>query len=349
MTVVDSSAILVAGLAGRIVDGPGGYTGVDGDAQWAAEVRRLAKLRNATILAHNYQLPAIQDVADHVGDSLALSRIAAEAPEDTIVFCGVHFMAETAKILSPGKTVLIPDQRAGCSLADSITADDLAAWKAEYPDAVVVSYVNTTAAVKALTDICCTSSNAVEVVQSIPADREVLFCPDQFLGAHVKRMTGRENLHIWAGECHVHAGINGDELAAQATSHPDAELYVHPECGCATSALYLAGEGAFPADRVKILSTGGMLDAARASSAKQVLVATEVGMLHQLRRAAPGIDFQAVNDRASCKYMKMITPAALLRCLIDGADEVDVDPSTADRARASVQRMIEIGRPGGGE
>ena len=349
MTVVDSSDTLAAGLAGRIVDGPGGYTGVDGDAQWAAEVRRLAKLRNATILAHNYQLPAIQDVADHLGDSLALSRIAAEAPEDTIVFCGVHFMAETAKILSPGKTVLIPDQRAGCSLADSITADDLAAWKAEYPDAVVVSYVNTTAAVKALTDICCTSSNAVEVVQSIPADRAVLFCPDQFLGAHVKRMTGRENLHIWAGECHVHAGINGDELAAQATSHPDAELYVHPECGCATSALYLAGEGAFPADRVKILSTGGMLDAAKASSAKQVLVATEVGMLHQLRRAAPGIDFQAVNDRASCKYMKMITPAALLRCLVEGADEVDVDPGTAARARASVQRMIEIGQPGGGE
>jgi quinolinate synthase len=349
MTVVDPTDAMVSVLADRILDDPGGYTGVDGDAEWAAEVRRLATLRNATILAHNYQLPAIQDVADHVGDSLALSRIAAEAPEDTIVFCGVHFMAETAKILSPDKTVLIPDQRAGCSLADSITADELAEWKAEYPNAVVVSYVNTTAAVKALTDICCTSSNAVEVVDSIPADREVLFCPDQFLGAHVRRMTGRQNLHIWAGECHVHAGINGDELAAQARSHPDAELYVHPECGCATSALYLAGEGAFPQDRVKILSTGGMLDAARASDARQVLVATEVGMLHQLRRAAPGIDFQAVNDRASCKYMKMITPAALLRCLVDGADEVDVDAVTASRARASVQRMIEIGTPGGGE
>jgi len=348
MTVADRTDVAGA-LAARITDGPGGFTGVEGDEQWAAEVRRLARLRNATILAHNYQLPAIQDVADHVGDSLALSRIAAEADEDTIVFCGVHFMAETAKILSPAKTVLIPDRRAGCSLADSITADELAAWKEEHPGAVVVSYVNTTAAVKALTDVCCTSSNAVEVVDSIPADREVLFCPDQFLGAHVKRMTGRENLHIWAGECHVHAGINGDELAAQARRHPDAELYVHPECGCATSALYLAGEGAFPADRVKILSTGGMLDAARESHATQVLVATEVGMLHQLRRAAPGVDFQAVNDRASCRYMKMITPAALLRCLIDGADEVDVDNDTADRARTSVQRMIAIGQPGGGE
>ena len=326
-----------------------GYTGVEPDAEWAAEVRRLAARRNATILAHNYQVPAIQDVADHVGDSLALSRIAADAPEQTIVFCGVHFMAETAKILSPEKTVLIPDARAGCSLADSITADDLAAWKAEHPDAVVVSYVNTTAAVKALTDICCTSANAVDVVASIPEDREVLFCPDQFLGAHVRRVTGRKNLHIWAGECHVHAGINGDELADQARAHPDAELFVHPECGCATSALYLAGEGAVPAERVKILSTGGMLDAARATRAREVLVATEIGMLHQLRKAAPEVDFRAVNDRASCKFMKMITPAALLRCLVEGADEVDVDPETARLARRSVQRMIEIGQPGGGE
>ncbi len=335
--------------AARIVNSASGYTGVDGDEQWAAEVRRLARLRGATILAHNYQLPPIQDVADHVGDSLALSRVAADAPEDTIVFCGVHFMAETAKILSPHKTVLIPDQRAGCSLADSITVDELQAWKDEYPDAVVVSYVNTTAAVKALTDICCTSSNAVDVVASIDPDRDVLFCPDQFLGAHVRRVTGRTNLHIWAGECHVHAGINGDELTEQARSHPDAELYVHPECGCATSALYLAGAGAFPPERVKILSTGGMLDAAHETRARQVLVATEVGMLYQLRRAAPDVDFRAVNDRASCRYMKMITPAALLRCLLDGADEVDVDAETSRRAHRSVQRMIEIGQPGGGE
>jgi quinolinate synthase len=301
------------------------------------------------LLAHNYQLPEIQDVADHVGDSLALSRIAAASDAGTIVFCGVHFMAETAKILSPDKTVLIPDARAGCSLADSITAADLRAWKAEHPDAVVVSYVNTTAEVKAETDICCTSSNAVEVVTSIPAERPVLFCPDQFLGAHVRRITGRRNLHIWAGECHVHAGINGPELAAKAAADPEADLFIHPECGCATSALYLAGAGAVPAERVKILSTGGMLDAARRTAARSVLVATEVGMLHQLRRAAPAVDFRAVNDRAYCRYMKMITPGAVLRALREGRDEVHVDPETAARARGAVQRMIEIGRPGGGE
>ncbi|MDF3280177.1 quinolinate synthase NadA [Gordonia sp. N1V] len=333
----------------RWVDGPGGYTGVEPTAEWAEEIRRLARARNATLLAHNYELPAIQDVADHVGDSLALSRIAAEVDSDEIVFCGVHFMAETAKILSPDKRVLIPDARAGCSLADSITADDLRAWKEEFPDAVVVSYVNTTAEVKGLTDICCTSSNAVDVVASIDPERDVLFLPDQFLGAHVKRETGRDNIHIWAGECHVHAGINGDELTAQANAHPDADLFIHPECGCATSALYLAGEGAVPDDRVKILSTGGMIDAARATGAKQVLVATEIGMLHQLRKAAPGIDFQAVNDRASCPYMKMITPAALLRALREGRDEVFVADDVAERARRSVERMIAIGNPGSGE
>lgn len=349
MTVVHRMDTLAEDMVASITNSATGYGGIDGDEQWANEIRRLAKLRGATVLAHNYQLPAIQDVADHVGDSLALSRVAAEAPEGTIVFCGVHFMAETAKILSPDKTVLIPDQRAGCSLADSITPDELRAWKDEHPDAVVVSYVNTAAAVKALTDICCTSSNAVDVVQSIDPDREVLFCPDQFLGAHVQRVTGRKNIHVWAGECHVHAGINGEELAEQARANPDAELYVHPECGCATSALYLAGEGAFPAERVKILSTGGMLDAAHQIRARQVLVATEVGILHQLRRAAPEVDFRAVNDRASCKYMKMITPAALLRCLVEGADEVYVDPETAAAGRRSVQRMAEIGQPGGGE
>ncbi|MFL6122547.1 quinolinate synthase NadA [Actinophytocola sp.] len=325
------------------------YSGVEPDSAWHDEVRRLAEERDAVLLAHNYQLPEIQDIADHTGDSLALSRIAAASDASTIIFCGVHFMAETAKILSPDKTVLIPDARAGCSLADSIDAAQLRAWKAEHPGAVVVSYVNTTAEVKAETDVCCTSSNAVDVVRSIPADREVLFLPDQFLGAHVRRETGRDNLHVWAGECHVHAGINGPELAARAAANPDADLFVHPECGCATSALYLAGEGVVPKDQVKILSTGDMVTEARATKASTVLVATEIGMLHQLRRAAPEIDFRAVNERASCRYMKMITPAALLRSLREGRDEVHVDAETAARARGAVQRMIEIGKPGGGE
>jgi quinolinate synthase len=323
--------------------------GMTADAAWADEVRELARRRNAVILAHNYQVPAIQDIADHVGDSLALSRVAAASDAATIVFCGVHFMAETAKILSPDKTVLIPDARAGCSRADSIDAAGLRAWKADHPGATVVSYVNTTAEVKAETDVCCTSSNAVEVVESIPADREVLFCPDQFLGAHVKRVTGRRNLHVWAGECHVHAGINGAQLAAKVAAEPNAELYIHPECGCATSALYLAGAGSVPAERVRLLSTGGMLDAARRTRAGSVLVATEVGMLHQLRRAAPDVRFTAVNERASCRYMKMITPAALLRSLRHGVDEVTVAPDIAERAHGAVQRMIEIGKPGGGE
>ncbi len=317
-------------------------------ARWARQIRELAEKRDAVILAHNYQVPEIQDVAHHVGDSLALSRIASAASHSVIVFCGVHFMAETAKILSPDKTVLIPDAQAGCSLADSLTADELRAWKAQNPGAVVVSYVNTTAEVKALTDICCTSSNAVDVVASIPADTPVLFGPDQFLGAHVRRILGRDNISVWGGECHVHAGINGAQLAAKARENPDADLYIHPECGCATSALYLAGAGAVPADRVKILSTGDMVTAAKRGSSRTVLVATEIGMLHQLRRAAPGVDFRAVNERASCKYMKMITPQKLLSSLEQMRDEVVVDPEVARRARGAVERMIAIGTSGGG-
>ncbi|MEY4373207.1 MAG: quinolinate synthetase [Actinomycetota bacterium] len=314
-------------------------------AEWADEVRRLARERDAVILAHNYQVAEIQDIADHVGDSLALSRVAATVDASVIVFCGVHFMAETAKILNPGKTVLIPDAAAGCSLADSITADQLRSWKAAYPGAVVVSYVNTTAAVKAETDICCTSSNAVEVVQSIPVEREILFCPDQFLGAHVQRITGRQNMHIWMGECHVHAGINGAELADLVHREPEAELFIHPECGCATSALYLATSGVVPKERTKILSTAGMVKAAHDTTAKKVLVATETGMLHQLRKANPITVFEPVNRAAVCKYMKMITPAKLLRSLQTMTDVVDVDPEIAVRARASVERMIAIGTP----
>lgn len=319
------------------------------DKAWAERIKELAEQRNAVILAHNYQIPEIQDVAHHTGDSLALSRKAAETDADIIVFCGVHFMAESAKILSPNKKVLIPDERAGCSLADSITADELRAWKAEHPDALVVSYVNTTAEVKALTDVCCTSSNAVDVVNSLPADKEILFCPDQFLGAYVKRETGRENIRIWAGECHVHAGISAQQLTQQTQDNPDADLYIHPECGCSNSALYLANEGLVPQERVHMLSTGQMITQSQKQPQNKVLVATETGMLHQLRQAAPDIDFQAVNDHAECKYMKMITPEALERCLVEETDEVTVPEDIANTARKSLEAMISIGNPGGGE
>jgi quinolinate synthase len=312
---------------------------------WAERIRTLAAEKDAVILAHNYQVPEIQDVAHHVGDSLALSRIAATVRQSTIIFCGVHFMAETAKILSYDKTILIPDERAGCSLADTITADQLREWKAQHPGAVVVSYVNTTAAVKAETDICCTSSNAVEVVASIPVDVPILFCPDQFLGAHVQRQTKRSNMHIWMGECHVHAGINGQDLKSMVEAEPDAELYVHPECGCATSALYLASEGVVPAERTHILSTGAMLDTARTTKARKVLVATETGMLHQLRKVNVTTEFQAVNRAAVCKYMKMITPEKLEHSLMYGNDVVDIPRDIADKARLSVERMIAIGTP----
>jgi quinolinate synthase len=305
---------------------------------WADTIQRLKHERDAVILAHNYQLPEIQDVADHVGDSLALARLAQQTAASVIVLAGVYFMAETAKILNPERTVLIPDQDAGCSLADSITAEQVRAWKREHPGAVVVAYVNTTAEVKAEVDMCCTSANAVDIVNAIPPQREVLFLPDQFLGAHVRRVTGRENLHVWLGECHVHAGIAPDELRRKAEADPAAELFIHPECGCATPALWQHGTGDLP--RAKVLSTSGMLTAAAQTTASTVLVATETGMLHQLRKARPDVSWQAVNPHATCRYMKMITPQSLERCLRDGATEVHVDPVIAGRARRAVETML---------
>ena len=313
------------------------------DAGWAERVRGLAAERGAVILAHNYQRAEIQEVADHVGDSLALARLAAASSARVIVLCGVYFMAETAKILAPDRTVLIPDARAGCSLADSITVEQLVGWKAEHPGAAVVAYVNTSAEVKAEADVCCTSANAAEVVSAIPASREVLFLPDQFLGAHVRRVTGRENLHVWAGECHVHAGISPQALRDAAAANPEAELFVHPECGCSTSALWQAGTGDLPAERTRVLSTGGMLAAARSTRAPAVLVATETGMLHQLRKANPDVRWEPVNPHASCHYMKMITAEALERCLRDGTAEVNVAPEIAARARHAVEAMIATG------
>lgn len=316
---------------------------------WHTEVRRLAAEHDAVILAHNYQAPEIQDVADHVGDSLALSRLAAASDAGTIVFAGVHFMAETAKILAPDRRVLIPDPAAGCSLADTITADQLREWKAEHPGAAVVAYVNTSAEVKAESDVCCTSSNAADVVRSIPEDREILFLPDQFLGAHVQRVTGRDNVRLWLGECHVHASISPTELTARVTAEPNAELFLHPECGCTTSALWLNSVGELPPERTHVLSTSGMLDRARVTSAKKVLVATEIGMLHQLRAANPRTVFEPVNPQASCRFMKMTTPDTLLRALRENVFEVAVDPDVAARARRAVERMVAIGNPSSGE
>ena len=313
------------------------------DADWMARIRRLAAEHDAVILAHNYQRPEIQEAADHVGDSLALARLAAASSARVIVLAGVYFMAETAKILCPERRVLIPDARAGCSLADSITAEQVRDWKREHPGAAVVAYVNTSAEVKAEADVCCTSANAAEIVAAIPAERDVLFLPDQFLGAHVRRVTGRDNVRVWLGECHVHAGISPAELRRKAAADPEAELYVHPECCCGTAALWQAGAGDLPAERTKILSTGGMLAAARSTTATAVLVATETGMLHQLRKANPAVRWEPVNPDAVCRYMKMITPQALERCLRDGVTEVLVDPDVAARARRAVEAMLTTG------
>ena len=316
---------------------------MDVNADWMARIRRLAAERDAVILAHNYQRPEIQEAADHVGDSLALARLAAASSARVIVLAGVYFMAETAKILCPERTVLIPDAAAGCSLADSVTAEQVREWKREHSGAAVVAYVNTSAEVKAEADVCCTSANAAEIVAALPAERDVLFLPDQFLGAHVRRVTGRANLHVWLGECHVHAGISPAELRRKAAADPEAELYVHPECGCGTAALWQAGAGDLPAERTKVLSTGGMLAAARSTRAPAVLVATETGMLHQLRKANPAVRWEPDNPDAVCRYMKMITPQALERCLRDGVTEVRVDPDVAARARRAVEAMLAVG------
>lgn len=308
-----------------------------------AEIEVWKEKRNAIILAHNYQLPEIQDIADVLGDSLALARAAEETTADVIVFCGVHFMAETAAILNPEKTVLLPDLEAGCSLADSITAEQLRAWKKEHPNAVVVSYVNTTAEVKAETDYCCTSSNAVEIVQSIPKDQEVLFLPDMFLGEFVKNETGRDNMHIWMGECHVHAGISAGQVDEVLAAHPEAELLIHPECGCSTSSMYLKSEGMLPDDKTHILSTGNMLKQSKASDAKEFIIATEVGIIHQMEKQNPEKRFLAANPEAVCPFMKMITLEKVLDALKEDQHIITVPEEIRKKAKVSIDRMVAIG------
>src|SRR5574341_1806597 len=305
------------------------------------EIQRLKKEKNAVVLAHNYQVDEVQEVSDFTGDSLGLSQVAASTEADLIVFCGVHFMAETASIICPEKRVLIPDLEAGCSLASTINADELGAWKAEHPDAVVVSYVNTTADVKALSDYCCTSSNAVKVVNSIPSDRKVLFLPDMFLGAYVAEVTKRKNMYIWPGECHVHAGIKAEDINKMLATLKNADFLVHPECSCTSSTMYHMAKG----DLTKtghVLSTEGMMKHARTSDAKQFVVATETGILYRMKKENPDKEFIPVKDDAVCRYMKKITLEKVYNSLANNVFEVRVSQKTSDRARLAIDRMLAI-------
>ncbi|MBK5231563.1 MAG: quinolinate synthase NadA [Thermoleophilia bacterium] len=320
----------------------------------SAEIRELAKVRNAVILAHNYELPEIQDVADYVGDSLGLSRQAAAAEAEIVEFCGVHFMAETASILSPEKKVLIPDLDAGCSLADSINADQLREWKAKFPGAIVVMYVNTSAEVKAETDYCCTSSNAVKVVEHIWAEHgpetEILFGPDMWLGAFVERETGltedpdrRSRFHVWDGECHVHAGIRPEDITRTRAENPEAEFLIHPECGCSTQAMEYVASGDIDPEGVHMLSTSGMIEYVKDNPDGSFIVATENGMLYPMQQAAPRANLIEANRMAYCKYMKMITLPKLRDSLRDLTGEVKVDEAIAAKARLPIERMVSIG------
>jgi len=306
------------------------------------EVLKLKKEKDVVILAHNYQIPEVQDVADFVGDSLGLSRQAAKVKQKTILFCGVHFMAETAAIVSPDKRVLIPDLEAGCSLSDSITVDQLRKWKKEHPNAITVGYVNTTAEIKSELDYCCTSSNAVNVVNAIPKEKEILFLPDMFLGSYVSKMTGRKNMQIWAGECHVHAGITPADIEKKLTELKNAEFVVHPECSCTTPMMYDIAAGNYKNHQVQILSTEGMMNHVSKSNSQQFVVATETGILYRMRQQNPQKTFIPASENAECEYMKMITLDKVYRSLYDDKYEVKVAKKIADGARLAIERMLSI-------
>lgn len=308
------------------------------------EIRDLARRRNAVIIAHNYQRPEIQDVADFVGDSLGLSRKAAAVEQDIIVFCGVHFMAETAAILAPGKRVLLPDLRAGCSLAATITAEDVQRWKAKFPDYIAVGYVNTTAAVKAELDYCCTSGNVLDVIDAIPENKGILFCPDFFLGAHVRRMRPHRKVEVWLGECHVHRDINPHTLERVRHEHPEAEVLVHPECGCAGQLIYAMGRGDIPTEGVHIASTERMVNLTRERPAKEFIVATETGIMHRMQQLNPGKKFYAADPEAVCAFMKTITLPNVREALTLDRYHVTVPTDIADRARGALDRMVALGR-----
>jgi len=306
------------------------------------EVLRLKKEKDIVILAHNYQIPEVQDVADFVGDSLGLSRQAAKVKQKTILFCGVHFMAETAAIISPDKRILIPDLEAGCSLSDSITVDKLRKWKKEHPDAISVGYVNSTAEINSELDYCCTSSNAVNVVNAIPKEKEILFLPDMFLGSYVAKITGRKNIQIWAGECHVHAGITPEHVEKKLAELKNAEFVVHPECSCTTPMMYDIASGRYKNHQVQILSTEGMMNHVSKSDSQQFVVATETGILYRMRQQNPQKTFIPASENAECEYMKMITLDKVYRSLYDEKYEVKVAKKTADKARLAIERMLSI-------
>ena len=306
------------------------------------EILKLKKEKDVVILAHNYQIPEVQDVADFVGDSLGLSRQAAKVKQKTILFCGVHFMAETAAIISPSKRVLIPDLEAGCSLSDSITVVQLRKWKKEHPDSITVGYVNTTAEIKSELDYCCTSSNAVNVVNAIPKDKEILFLPDMFLGSYVSKMTGRKNMQIWAGECHVHAGITPDDIEKKLDELKNAEFVIHPECSCTTPMMYDIAAGNYKNHQVQILSTEGMMNHVSKSDSQQFVVATETGILYRMRQQNPQKTFIPASENAECEYMKMITLDKVYRSLYDEKYEVKVAKKIADKARSAIERMLSI-------
>jgi len=316
------------------------YKGL-GPEELAERVRALAAERNAVILAHNYQVPEVQDVADYVGDSLGLSRQAAATEADVIVFCGVHFMAETAAILSPDKTVLLPDLEAGCSLAATITAKDLQRWRDEHPGAVVVSYVNTTAEVKALSDYCCTSGNAEAIINAIPEDKEILFCPDMFLGTYLEKKTGRK-MHVWMGECHVHAGIDPAEIGEMRVKNPDADFLIHPECGCTAETMYRMEVGDIPSEGTYILSTEGMVRHAARSPRRRFVVATETGIMHRMRKDAPDKEFVAATPGAVCYFMKRITLPKVAWALEELEHRITVPADIAAAARGAIDRMVAI-------
>jgi len=306
------------------------------------KITQLKKEKDVVILAHNYQIPDVQDVADFVGDSLGLSRQAAQVKQNTILFCGVHFMAETAKIISPQKKVLIPDLDAGCSLSDSITVNDLRNWKKEHPDAVSVGYVNTTAEIKSELDYCCTSSNAVNVVNAIPTNKEILFLPDMFLGSYVSKMTGRKNMFIWAGECHVHAGISSEDIQQKLEQMKNAEFIVHPECSCTTPMLYDVASGDYGNRQVQILSTEGMLNHVKTSQSQNFVVATETGILYRMRNQNPSKTFVPASEKAECQYMKMITLDKVYESLTQNKYEVNIPEKIANKARLPIERMLSI-------